>query len=175
MISIYTAAVERSQINYIQKTFHHPHWKNSYTTALHRMKTHRTIQNTMLPARMTKYTAAIQEYLSRAGHATNVDILRELHHRYPGLSATTIHRITARLHTQKKIQRILLTPDAAMHYDSNVGLHDHFYCTRCRVMRDITISPDIFSALQQAVDEHHLNGRLVLTGICKQCQSKINT
>lgn len=129
----------------------------------------------MQPTRTTKYISAICDYLSYAGHATNAAILRELQKTYPELSATTVHRITARLCAQKRIQLIPLTADGSMYYDSNVGLHDHFYCTNCHVIRDITISPDVFLKLQQAVDEHQVSGRLVLTGICKQCRSTIGT
>jgi Fur family peroxide stress response transcriptional regulator len=128
----------------------------------------------MPTTRTTKYTQAVREYMSRVGHATNLDIQRELQKTYPELSATTIHRITARLYEQKLLQLVPFEPGGSMHYDANLGLHDHFYCTRCKTIKDLTIPRDIFESLGTIAEGNIITERLAIMGTCSQCSTRSN-
>ena len=58
--------------------------------------------------RTTKYTSAVREFLAVQRHATNTEILAHLQAVYPDISATTVHRITARLYERGELQLAVL-------------------------------------------------------------------
>jgi Fur family transcriptional regulator, peroxide stress response regulator len=101
-----------------------------------------------ISSRQTKYCEAIREILSRFSHATNNELLTELKKTYPQLSATTVHRATARLAGRDEISPAPAGLDGAMRYDANTKPHDHFMCTVC---------------------DCRISGRLTISGVCKRC------
>lgn len=129
----------------------------------------------MQTTRNTKYIDAVRAYVAKVGHATNLDIQRELQKTYPNLSATTIHRITTRLYLQKQLQLIPTPLGGSMHYDSNLGLHDHFYCIKCGVIKDFTISSDLLESLKMSVEQNVITERLVVMGNCNRCSLKTDS
>lgn len=123
-------------------------------------------------SRTTKYTAAVVDYLSRAGHATNAEILAALHADYPDLSATTVHRITCRLAERGKLQ---LAPNLSntMRYDANLEPHDHFMCNGCGILRDAQLSDIIRPTVEQMIgDGCSISGSLTVSGLCKKCNQQ---
>jgi Fe2+ or Zn2+ uptake regulation protein len=73
----------------------------------------------VLPAtsRQTKYATAVYDVLCELKHATNLQISEAVRLTYPGLSATTIHRATARLKTRGLISCALKPTDGSERYD----------------------------------------------------------
>jgi len=128
---------------------------------------------TTIARRQTKYCQAIENLLVSLGHATNTKLLVELRKLYPDVSATTVHRATARLALQGKIAVAPSSIDGSMCYDANVAPHDHFQCTSCGALRDTDIKDSVVSILESSLDDCRISGRLTINGLCKQCKEKL--
>ena len=120
--------------------------------------------------RNTKYSSALKEAISMQGHATNADLLRTLKDTFPELSATTVHRITARLAESGDIAIAPPSRGGAVRYDHNTLPHDHFMCTGCDGVRDVDIKDELIDLLTSSMDDCHISGRLTISGICSKCK-----
>lgn len=127
--------------------------------------------NTTYPTRtrQTKYCNAIKTELNLMGHATNNELLRELQRTFPELSATTVHRATARLAERGEIGIAPVSKNGSMRYDSSPIPHDHFMCTSCDLLRDSDVRDKITPILEENIDDCRISGRLTIGGICKKC------
>ena len=123
--------------------------------------------------RQTKYCRAIESMLSTVGHATNAELLDELRKSYPDLSATTMHRATARLASRSEIALAPPASDGSMRYDTNTTPHDHFMCSSCGILRDTNIKDRITPILESSIGDCSISGRLTINGICKNCKESI--
>ncbi len=124
--------------------------------------------------RQTKYCRDIEALLRSRGHATNAEILLTLRIAYPDLSATTVHRATARLATRGVITLAPPTLDGSMRYDANTLPHDHFVCTTCGVLRDANIKDKVAPIIESSIEGCHISGRLTISGVCKHCKEVAN-
>jgi len=122
--------------------------------------------------RSTKYCLAIKDRLEAVGHATNAELLCYLRDFFPDLSATTVHRVTARLLLRGEISIAPAKYEGSMCYDSNIVPHDHFKCSSCGLLKDIDIKDRIISILEESIDDCGIYGRLVINGKCKKCIRK---
>lgn len=127
------------------------------------------MSNAASTRRKSKYTEPLWRALTRLGHATNAELGETLRGRYPNLSDTTVHRITQRLITAGEVQYAPHAADGAMVFDSNTAEHDHFRCSDCDALRDITIPANVRTTLQQLVPDCHVTGSLMIVGICCAC------
>lgn len=128
------------------------------------------MNNTATQQRQTKYCQAIEASLLTVGHATNAELLKELQRAFPALSATTVHRATARLAERGVISVAPPSQDGAMRYDANALPHDHFMCTVCGRLRDADIKDKVVPIIESSIEDCHISGRLTISGICKQCK-----
>ena len=119
--------------------------------------------------RQTKYCNAIKGYLAVVGHATNNELLVELRKTYPELSATTVHRATARLASRDEIATAPTSKDGSMRYDANIKSHDHFLCNNCDTLRDTDVKRKITPILEASIGDCQISGRLTISGTCKNC------
>lgn len=119
--------------------------------------------------RQTKYCIAIENALAELGHATNNQLLDVLREDYPELSATTVHRATARLAVRGKIGTAPPDKDGAMRYDAYTVPHDHFLCGSCGMLRDTDIKGAVVPILENAIEGCSISGRLTISGTCKRC------
>lgn len=126
----------------------------------------------MIIGRETKYSKELLSAITTRGHATNAALLTELHTLYPEVSATTVHRATARLLERGKIHEAPASQHGSMRYDANVAPHDHFVCTGCDGIRDIDIAGDFLPKISSALGGCKISGRLVVYGQCERCLSK---
>ena len=124
--------------------------------------------------RRTKYCLAIEKILTALRHATNTELLTELRKTYPDLSATTVHRATARLAARGVIAIGPAALDGSIRYDANVEPHDHFMCNTCGKIRDTNVKNKVTHILESAIDDCHISGRLTIAGTCSVC-SKTST
>jgi Fur family peroxide stress response transcriptional regulator len=122
--------------------------------------------------RKTKYCTAIEAVLAKVGHASNAELLTELKKLYPDVSATTVHRATARLSVRGAISHAPATHDGSMRYDFNTTPHDHFLCTICGILKDTDIKDKIIPLLESSIEDCSISGRLTISGICKTCKRK---
>lgn len=119
--------------------------------------------------RQTKYCQAIEDVIVTIGHATNSELLALLRKTYPDLSATTVHRATARLASRGTIAIAPPTNDGSMRYDSNTTPHDHFLCVSCGVLKDADVKDKVTPILESSIGDCSISGRLTISGICKKC------
>ncbi|MEP7204588.1 MAG: transcriptional repressor [Candidatus Saccharibacteria bacterium] len=122
--------------------------------------------------RDTKYSKQILSIIGSLGHATNAQLLASLRQTYPDVSATTVHRVTARLLQRNKVLEAPTDKHGSMRYDSAASLHDHFICNGCGGIRDIDIAADLLPKVSQALGGCQITGRLVIYGNCEKCLSK---
>ena len=119
--------------------------------------------------RMTHQTKEVFRIVQDFGHATNAQILEETQKCLPGLSATTVHRITKRL-----IENDMLSygPDVngCKTIDINISRHDHFICPECNVIKDITIGSQARDELQKQVKARISESTLTISGNCFACK-----
>ncbi len=132
------------------------------------------MNNVATAQRQTKYCQAIEAMISDMRHATNSELLISLRKTYPDLSATTVHRATARLATRGTIGIAPSRNDGSMCYDANTTPHDHFQCQSCGVLRDTDVKDKVVPIIESAIGDCHISGRLTISGICKQCKEKTN-
>jgi len=122
--------------------------------------------------RQTKYCQAIEVILATLGHATNAELLDVLQKTFPDLSATTVHRATARLAGRGAIGTAPTKQDGSMRYDANTMPHDHFQCLGCGLLRDTDIKDRVVPILEASIDGCSISGRLMISGTCKKCINK---
>ena len=127
------------------------------------------VTESFLNIRQTKYCNAIKSTLAINGHATNNGLLNELRKAFPELSATTVHRVTARLANRGEIGTAPATKDGSMRYDTNTEPHDHFLCSNCDLLRDTDVKDMITPILETSIGDCLISGRLNISGICKEC------
>lgn len=118
--------------------------------------------------RMTPQTLTVIDIVNKEGHASNSQILQIAKSDFPNLSATTIHRITTRL-----IAAGLLASGPQLNgvklIDSNLQEHDHFVCSACGGIKDVTITPKLHKDLQQQTGSTIMPSSLVVIGDCQNC------
>jgi Fe2+ or Zn2+ uptake regulation protein len=123
-------------------------------------------------ARTTHYVEEVLEHMQHFGHATNAQLLARMQKRTPTLSATTVHRITVRLHERGTLAEAPADAQGAMRYDANLTPHDHFICTDCGGIRDLDVATSLIPQISEALGGCTIKGRLVIYGNCESCTIK---
>ena len=119
--------------------------------------------------RQTKYCRSLEAILVLKGHATNAQLLDEVRTVDPSVSATTVHRATARLARRGIITTAPVAHDGSMQYDANVAPHDHFQCSSCGMLRDTDIADKVSSILESSIGGCKITGPLTINGRCRSC------
>lgn len=130
------------------------------------------MNNVATSQRQTVYCQTIKSLLASMGHATNAELLVELHKTFPNLSATTVHRATARLAMRGSIAVAPSSRAGSIRYDTNVVPHDHFECISCGMLRDTDVKDKVAPILEASMNDCHISGRLTISGVCKHCKEK---
>lgn len=132
-----------------------------------------SLSTTLLSAsRETKYCEAIRQAVKYIGHATNAQILIVLRKKYPNISATTIHRATARLASRQQLAIAPADTQGAMRYEINLKPHDHFMCLSCGRLRDVDIMDEVIPIMKTRIDGCQISGRIVINGLCRFCNQQ---
>ncbi len=120
--------------------------------------------------RGSRYISEVRRYMGQYGHATNNDLINAMRHDYPELSATTVHRITARMLQRGELQLAPSGTCNAMRFDVNTDSHDHFVCNVCGELKDVVLDLQVRPLLEQAVGSGcSISGSLTVSGTCKKC------
>ncbi len=122
-----------------------------------------------LKPRQTKYCFDIIKIIAKLQHATNAEILRAMRQNYPKLSATTVHRATARLADRGKIAIAPSASDGSIRYDANLKPHDHFLCSRCGKLKDGDVKYRLIDTLRNSFADCEIAGRITICGLCRTC------
>jgi Fe2+ or Zn2+ uptake regulation protein len=126
----------------------------------------------MNSTRNTKYTKELQLIIERLGHATNSELQKELMKIFPDVSATTIHRITARMLERGELIEAPADSQGSMRFDSTLSPHDHFICQGCEGIRNLDIARDFLPKISKELGGCKITGRLVIHGSCEKCLKK---
>lgn len=124
-------------------------------------------------SRQTKYVTAVYDALKELKHATNMQVLEKVQAAYPEVSATTIHRVTARLKTRGLIGCAPKATNGSERYDINPTPHHHFMCVSCSGICDVPETEEarqVIEQLKELSGECAIAGTLTLRGICKKCK-----
>lgn len=122
--------------------------------------------------RQTKYAKAVLEVLQELKHATNLELLQEVQKMYPEVSATTIHRVSARLKERGVLSCAPKSSNGSERYDISPEPHHHFMCVSCSRICDVPETPEARAAIDQLKElsgECAIAGTLIMRGICKKC------
>lgn len=123
--------------------------------------------------RETKYTVAVRKALSQQGHATNAEILAALRQEFPALSATTVHRATARMQARGELGIAPSSKRNTLRYDAIATPHDHFLCRECDMLRDTMVSEVVRPLVESAIGSGcSISGEMIISGICKKCHKE---
>lgn len=134
-------------------------------------KNYMKIEATVVP-RQTKYYETVLEALRALKHATNLELLQGVQKIYPEVSATTIHRVSARLKDRNVIGCAPKTANGAERYDVNPVLHHHFVCSSCSRVCDVPETTEARAVIRQLKSisrECALAGTLTMEGVCNRC------
>lgn len=126
-------------------------------------------------SRQTKYAKAVFETLQHLGHATNLELQTEVKKLFPEVSATTIHRVSARLKERGVIGCAPKPTNGSERYDINPKPHHHFMCVKCSSICDLPETPEaraVIIQLKELSGQCALAGTLTMRGICKNCVKK---
>jgi Fe2+ or Zn2+ uptake regulation protein len=126
----------------------------------------------MTKERQTKYSRAVATHMRAVGHATNAEVIGRLRVEYPELSATTVHRLTARMVQRGELAYAPSSRDGAVRFDANLVPHDHFECLSCGCLRDVVLPQEMIDSLQAMLDGCRFDGRLNIQGTCAKCLVK---
>lgn len=120
--------------------------------------------------RSTPQTTEVLKIAQHLGHATNMEILKQVQLNFPDLTPTTVHRITSRLILNGKLQK---GPEinGIQLVDGNISSHDHFICEECNIVKDVNISSHTRDAIKQEAKLKIIPGSLTIYGNCKKCPS----
>lgn len=118
--------------------------------------------------RKTPQTQLVTSLLNSLGHATNQELVREAHKTMPAMSATTVHRITARL-VEAGMASYAPVGDGVKVIDANVAPHDHFVCRSCGRTIDIALTDLVVEELQKQIPGKLVRRSIVITGVCEIC------
>lgn len=119
----------------------------------------------------TIQTRTVLEALARLQHATNLELHAALTSQLPELSLTSLHRITARLLERGEIGAVPTDARQAV-LDIHPETHDHFVCTHCGGIVDVTLPESTLDAIQEQLGTHLAEDGLVIRGRCAQCRAK---
>lgn len=122
--------------------------------------------------RTTKYVKAVKAAMSERGHATNANIVNDLRQKFPGLSATTVHRVTQRLYEDGELRKAPKSLDGAVRYDGNIEAHDHFMCNMCGEVKDVLLPQACRSIIKCNLEDCTISGPLTISGTCSKCSKK---
>lgn len=118
----------------------------------------------------TLQTRAVLEALARLGHASNLELHEALATSLPNLSLQSVHRITARLLERGEIGSVPTETRGAI-LDTRAEPHDHFLCTKCGGVVDITIPAAAIESIQEQLGTHLTGGGLIVRGTCAVCRT----
>jgi len=118
--------------------------------------------------RKTIQTSVVQEELMQLGHATNRELWIAVEKRIPGITLTSIHRITQRL---RKLETISCTPNLNGDgiIDANPLPHSHFMCRTCGNLTDIQLDKATVQSIQAQLHEGVVEDNMVIAGTCQSC------
>ncbi|MCH8011420.1 MAG: transcriptional repressor [Candidatus Marinimicrobia bacterium] len=104
-------------------------------------------------------------------HPTADWIYERVRTQIPNISLGTVYRNLRQLVDNDLIHA--RTVNGMVHYDGNLGDHQHFYCTDCGILYDLDLSlEDFVSEITENLGHVIHECDLQFNGICNSCQQE---
>jgi Fur family peroxide stress response transcriptional regulator len=116
----------------------------------------------------TIQTDTVLTALRRLGHATNLELHEAIADQLPQLGLTSLHRITARMVERGEI-RLAPSDGRQVVLDARPEAHDHFVCTVCGGILDITLPDSTIAMIQEQLGRNLVRDGIVVRGRCERC------
>ena len=114
-----------------------------------------------------------RELLSSKDHPSAEIIYQRLHRKLPTIAVDTVYRTLATFDKMGLVRKLHLMNKRTL-FDTNLDIHHHFICTRCRKVEDIywpdfdkATLPEIIEKVGRIQSRH-----LEMLGICDECLGK---
>lgn len=127
-----------------------------------------------LGVRMTPQRYAILNYLyTHHEHPTAEEIYQALASEYPSMSVATVYN-NLKVFKEAEIIQELTFGDQASRYDANPEDHYHVVCVDCGKVEDLPYTPyvEVEDEAARRLGYRVLDHKLVIYGICPECQRK---
>lgn len=125
--------------------------------------------------RITPQRRLIMELLIEDNaHPCVYEIYEQAKAQMPDISRATVYNIFNELEELGAIKKLDYVMGSCSRYDTNIQPHDHFNCTECGQMVDISKDP-----CANDIDHNKLSGfkiekcQVTFYGICPDCQKKM--
>ena len=114
-----------------------------------------------------------RELMSVSDHPSAEQIYKRLHKKLPTIAIDTVYRTLATFDELGLVNKLHVMNERTL-FDTNVDIHHHFICTRCKVVKDIywsefdnTMLPEVVKGMGKVQSRH-----LEIHGICNNCLDK---
>lgn len=118
--------------------------------------------------RTTLQTTRVVDEIQKAGHITNHDLWQKVQETLPGITLSSIHRITMRLRENGEIGCAPVAAGESV-LDCNPEPHSHFVCRGCNKVKDIEISDSVITSLQEQIGSDIVERSVSIIGSCHNC------
>ncbi|MBR5773454.1 MAG: transcriptional repressor [Clostridia bacterium] len=118
--------------------------------------------------------AILANLRSRKDHPTAQEVFFSLKPEIPALSLATVYRNLSMLANKGEIIRLQTAGEE--HFDGDISLHSHFFCTECNKIYDIFSVDPLGEKTAMEIDSIGTitYQRLIFYGICRACQGGKN-
>lgn len=113
-----------------------------------------------------------RELLSSKDHPSAENIYQRLQKKLPTIAIDTVYRTLATFNELGLVRKLHVMNERTL-FDTNLDLHHHFICTRCRKVEDIywpdfdkSMLPEMVEKVGRIQSRH-----LEMLGICNECLS----
>jgi len=114
-----------------------------------------------------------RELMAISDHPSAELIHKRLHERLPTVAIDTVYRTLATFEELGLIKKLHVMNKRTL-FDTNIDMHHHFICTRCKKVNDIywsefdkTVLPEMIKDMGQVESRH-----LEIHGVCNSCLNK---
>jgi Fe2+ or Zn2+ uptake regulation protein len=94
--------------------------------------------------------------------------IADIHKQIPGVDYSTVYRNITQLLDDGDVRKIIIDKATVMYEVSGHHNHDHFVCTDCGDIQEVTIPLTELSIFKH----YHVNDLLV-RGLCKDCNQNV--
>jgi Fur family transcriptional regulator, peroxide stress response regulator len=114
-----------------------------------------------------------KELMSDSDHPSAERIHKRLHEKLPTIAIDTVYRTLATFDELGLVKKLHIMNERTL-FDTNLNIHHHFICTRCKKVEDIywpdfdnTMLPEGVKGIGRAQSRH-----LEIHGVCNSCLDK---
>lgn len=114
-----------------------------------------------------------KELMSVSDHPSAEVIYKRLHKILPTIAIDTVYRTLATFDELGLVKKLHIMHERTL-FDTNLSIHHHFVCTRCKEVTDVywfdfdnTELPEIAQGMGQIQSRH-----LEIIGVCNSCLEK---